>query len=105
MKLMHNFSIGVAIVGMTGLVGYASAANIEQGHQISNSTLVAQGAAAPGGTGSGSTSGMGSGNASSGMPSGSADPAKGTGGTYPEKAQSGMGMDPGTRGTTGSAAA
>lgn len=101
MKFANMFSIGITTVGMTCLVGYAFAANTTQGHQISDSTPVAQGAAAPGGTGSGATGGMG-GNAGSGMPSGGTDPGKGPVGTYPEKARPGMGMDPGMRGTQGS---
>jgi hypothetical protein len=102
MKLMHMFSIGVATVGITCLVGYASAANTAPGNLISDSMLVAQGTAAPGGTGSGSAGGMGSGNTGSGMTSGSTDPGKGTAGTFPEKARPGMGMDTGPGGTTGS---
>lgn len=104
MKLMHMFSIGVATVGITCLVGYASAANTAPGNLISDSMLVAQGTAAPGGTGSGSAGGMGmgSGNTGAGMPSGSTDPSKGPGGTFPEKARPGMGMDTGPGGTTGS---
>ena len=102
MKFMHMFSIGVATVGITCLVGYASAANTAPGNLISDSMLVAQGTAAPGGTGSGSAGGMGSGNTGSGMTSGSTDPGKGTAGTFPEKARPGMGMDTGPGGTTGS---
>lgn len=102
MKLMHMFSVGVATVGITCLVGYASAANTAPGDLISDSMLVAQGTAAPGGTGSGSAGGMGSGNIGSGMTSGSTDPGKGTAGTFPEKARPGMGMDTGPGGNTGS---
>ena len=106
MKLIHMFSIGVATVGITCLVGYASAANTAPGDLISNSMLVAQGTAAPGGTGSESAGGMGmgmgSGNTGSGMTSGGTDPGKGTVGTFPEKARPGMGMDTGPGGTTGS---
>ena len=102
MKLMHMFSIGVATVGITCLVGYASAANTAPGNLISDSMLVAQSTAAPGGTGSGSAGGMGSGNTGSGMTSGSIDPGKGTAGTFPEKARPGMGMDTGPGGNTGS---
>lgn len=104
MKLIHMFSIGVATVGITCLVGYASAANTAPGDLISNSMLVAQGTAAPGGTGRGSAGGMGMGsrNTGSGMTSGGTDPGKGTVGTFPEKARPGMGMDTGPGGTTGS---
>lgn len=79
MKLMHMCSVRVATVGMTCLVGYASAADTAPGDPVLDSMLVAQGTAAPGGTGSGSASGMGSGNTGTGMPSGSTDPGKGTG--------------------------
>jgi len=102
MKLMHMFSVGVATVGITCLVGYASAANTAPGDLISGSMLVAQGTAAPGGTGNGSAGGMGSGNTGAGMPSGNTDPGKGTVGTFPEKARPGTGMDTGPGGTTGS---
>ena len=101
MKFMHMFSIGVLQWGDLSC-WQCSAANTAQGHQISDSTLVAQAAIPPGGTGSGSTGRMESGNAGAGMSSGSTDPGRGTGDTYPEKARPGMGMDPGTRGTTGS---
>ena len=100
MKLMHMFSVGVTIVGMTCLVGYASAAT--PGDPTMDSMLVAQGTAAPGGTGSGSSSGMGSGNTGAGMPSGSTDPGKGTGGTFPEKARPGIGMNTGPAGNSDS---
>ncbi len=102
MKLMHMFSVGVAIVGMTYLVGYASAANTAPGDPIMDSVLMAQGTAAPGGTGSGSSGGLGSGNTGAGMTSGSTDPGKGTPGTFPEKARPGMGMDTGPGGNSGS---
>ncbi|MEO7861427.1 MAG: hypothetical protein ABIU05_13485, partial [Nitrospirales bacterium] len=85
MKRLHMFSVSVAAVGMTCLIGYASAAETAPGNPNLDSMLVAQGTAAPGGTGSGSASGMGSGNTGAGMPSGSTDPGKGTGGTFPEK--------------------
>jgi hypothetical protein len=102
MKLIHMLSVGVATVGMTCLVGYASAANTAPGDLISDSILVAQGTAAPGGTGSGPAGGMGSGNTGAGMTNGGTDPGKGTGGTYPEKARPGMGMDTGPGGNPGS---
>jgi len=102
MKLIHMLSVGVATVGMTCLVGYASAANTAPDDLISDSILVAQGTAAPGGTGSGPAGGMGSGNTGAGMTSGTTDPGKGTAGTFPEKARPGMGMDTGPGGTTGS---
>ena len=104
MKLIDMLSVGVATVGMTCFVGYASAANTAPGNLISDSMLVAQGTATPGGTGSGSAGGMGmgSGNTGAGMTSGSTDPGKGSAGTFPEKARPGMGMDTGPGGTTGS---
>ena len=102
MKFIHMLSVGAATVGMTCLVGYASAANTAPGDLTSDSMLVAQGTAAPGGTGSGSAGGMGSGNTGAGTTSGSTNPGKGTGDTFPEKAKPGMGMDTGTGGNTGS---
>ena len=53
MKLIHMLSVGVATVGMTCLVGYASADNTAPGNLIPDSMLVAQGTAAPGGKGGG----------------------------------------------------
>ena len=101
MKLIHMLSVGVATVGMTCFVGYAAAINTAPSDLISDSMLVAQGTAAPGGIGSGSAGGMGSGNTGSGLKGGSTDPGKGTDGTFPEKAKPGMGMDTGPGGTTG----
>jgi len=104
MKLIHMLSVGVATVGMTCFVGYAAAINTAPSDLISDSMLVAQGTAAPGGTGSGSAGGMGmgSGNTGAGTTSGSTDPSKGPAGTFPEKAKPGMGMDTGPAGNTGS---
>src|SRR5450759_1728319 len=99
MKLMHIFSVGVATVGITCLAGYASAADRAHGDSMSDFTIVAQGAAGPGGTGSGSAGGMGSGSIGSGITSGSTDPEKGTAGTFPEKAKPRMGIDTGPGGT------
>ena len=104
MKLIYKLSVGVATMGMTCLVGYASAANTAPGELILDSMLVAQGIAAPGGIGSGSAGGMGmgSGNTGAGTTSGVTDPSKGPAGTFPEKAKPGMGMDTGPAGYTGS---
>ena len=99
MKLIHMFSIGVATVGMTCFVGYASAANTVPGDLISGSMLVAQSTAAPGGKGGGSAGEMGRGDKGS-MRSGSTNSGMGTGGTFPEKAKPGIGMDTGPGGNT-----
>jgi len=54
MKLVHMFSVGVATVGMTCLVGSASAANTAPGEVILDSLLLAQTeTVAPGGRGGG----------------------------------------------------
>ena len=104
MKLIDMLSVGVATVGMTCLVGYAFAANTAPGDLISDSMVVAQNTATPGGTGSGSAGGMGmgGGNTGAGMTSESTDLGKGPAGTFPEKARPGMGMDTGPGATTGS---
>lgn len=109
MKLIHILSVGVATVGMTCLVGYASAANTAPGESTPDSMLVAQSTSAPGGKGGGS---MGEpGRADKGTTnemkvepgnSGSTNPGTGTDGTFPEKAKPGMGMDTGPGGNTGS---
>jgi hypothetical protein len=94
MKLIHMLSVGVATVGMTCLVGYASAANTAPGDLIQDSMLMAQGTAAPGGKGGGSAGEIGRADKGS-MRSGSTNPGLGTDGTVPEKAKPGMGMDTG----------
>ena len=53
MKLIYMLSVGVATVGMTCLVGSASAANTAPGGAIPDSMLVAQSTSAPGGKGGG----------------------------------------------------
>ena len=109
MKLIYMLSVGVATVGMTCLVGYASAANTAPGDLISDSMLVAQGTAAPGGKGGGSIGEPGRGDKGSTAEmkvtrgnSGITKPGMGTDGTFPEKAKPGMGMDTGPGGNTGS---
>ena len=102
MKLIHMLSVGVATVGMTCLVGYASAANTALGDLIPDSMLVAQGTAAPGGKGGGSIGEPGRGDKGSSGNSGSTNPGTGTDGIFPEKAKPGMGMDTGPGGNTGS---
>lgn len=102
MKLIHMLSVGVATVGMTCLVGYASAANTASGDLIPDSMLVAQGTAAPGGKGGGSIGEPGRGDKGFSGNSGSINPGAGTDGAFPEKAKPGMGMDTGPGGNTGS---
>ena len=102
MKLIQMLSVGVATVGMTCLVGYASAANTAPGDLTSDSMLVAQGTAAPGGKGGGSIGEPGRGDKGLSGNSGSTNPGRGTDGTFPEKAKPGMGMDTGPGGNTGS---
>ena len=54
MKLVHMLSVGVATVGITCVVGYASAANTTSGDVIPDSMLLAQSeTVAPGGRGGG----------------------------------------------------
>ena len=104
MKLITILSVGVATVGMTCLIGSASAANSAPGDLISDSMLVAQGTPAPGGKSGGAPGEMG--RADKGTPSGSMKQKKfgGTGAdnTKPEKARPGMGKDAGAGGKTGS---
>ena len=104
MKLITILTVGVAAVGMTCLVGYASAANSAPGDLISDSMLVAQGTPAPGGKSGGAPGEMG--RADKGTPSGSMKQKKlgGTGAdnTKPEKARPGTEKNTGTGGTTGS---
>ena len=53
MKLVHMLSVGVATVGITCLVSYASADNTAPDDVIPDSMLVAQSTPAPGGRGDG----------------------------------------------------
>lgn len=87
MKLISILSIGVATVGITCLVGYASAANSASGDLISDSVLLAQGTPSPGGRGGGAVGETG--RADKGTPNGSKN--QGTPGslTTPEKAKPG----------------
>jgi len=99
MKLVHMLSVGVATVGITCVVGYASAANTTSGDVIPDSMLLAQSeTVAPGGRGGG-TAGE-TGRADKGTQSGSKK--QGTPGSISEKAKPGTGKDTGTGGTTGS---
>lgn len=99
MKLISMFSVGVATVGMTYLVGYASAANSAPGDLISDSMLVAQGTPAPGGRGGGAPGETG--RADKGTPN--ADMNQGTpGDTIPGKAKPRTEKDTGKRGNIGS---
>ena len=99
MKLISILSVGVATVGMTCLVGSASAANSTSGDLTSDSMLVAQTeTVAPGGRGGG-TAGE-TGRADKGTQSGSKK--QGTPGSISEKAKPGTGKDTGTGGNTGS---
>ena len=102
-------SVGVATVGMTCLVGYASAANTAPGDLIPDSMLVAQSTAAPGGKGGGSIGEPGRADKGSirgdkgfSGKSGSTNPDTAPDGTFPEKAKPGNGMDTGPGGNTGS---
>ena len=109
MKLIHMLSVGVATVGMTYLVGYASAANTAPGDLIQDSMLVAQSTSTPGGKGGGSIGEPGradkgsiSGDKGFSGKSGSTNPDTAPDGTFPEKAKPGNGMDTGPGGNTGS---
>ena len=109
MKLIQMLSVGVATVGMTCLVGYASAANTAPGDLIPDSMLMAQSTAAPGGKGGGSIGEPGRADVGSiredkgfSGKSGSSNPDTGPDGTFPEKAKPGMGMDTGPGGNKGS---
>ena len=82
-------SVGVATVGMTCLVGYASAANTAPGDLISGSMLVAQGTAAPGGKGGGSVGETGRADKGSMGKSGGKNTGMGSDTTIPEKAKPG----------------
>jgi hypothetical protein len=94
MKLISIFSVGVATVGMTCLLGYASAANSAPGDLISDSMLVAQDTVAPGGRGGG-TQGE-TGRADKGTPEGSKKQGA------PGDTKPGPDKDTGTGGNTGS---
>jgi hypothetical protein len=89
-------SVGVAAVGMTCLVGSASAANTAPGGLTPDSMLLAQSTPAPGGKGGGAIGEPG--RADKGTTNemkvergnnGLTKPGMGTDGTYPEKAKSG----------------
>jgi hypothetical protein len=98
MKLIYMLSVGVASVGMTCLVGYASAADTASGNLISDSMLVAQSTPSPGGRGGGTAGEMG--RADKGTQSGSKKQGTPGDNTSPEKAKPGTEMD--TGGNTGS---
>lgn len=109
MKHIYMLSVGVVTVGVTCLVGYASAANTVPGDSTTDSMLVAQGTAAPGGRGGGSIAEPGRADAGSirddkgfSGRSGSENPDMETDGTFREKAKPGKGMDTGPGGNTGS---
>ena len=109
MKLIQMLSVGVATVGMACLAGYASAANTAPADLITDSMLMAQSTAAPGGKGGGSIGEPGRADVGSKRDdkgfsgrSGSTNPDTGPDGTFPEKAKPGMGMDTGPGGNTGS---
>ena len=102
-------SVGVATVGMACLAGYASAANTAPADLITDSMLMAQSTAAPGGKGGGSIGEPGRADVGSKRDdkgfsgrSGSTNPDTGPDGTFPEKAKPGMGMDTGPGGNKGS---
>ena len=61
MKVIHTFSIGAAMMGMTCLFGAVPAANSGQGDRMTDSTQIAQVGVGTSGTGSGTTGGMPSG--------------------------------------------
>jgi hypothetical protein len=100
MKLIYMLSVGVASVGMTCLVGYASAADTASGNLISDSMLVAQSTPSPGGRGGGTAGEMG--RADKGTQSGSKKQGTPGDNTSPEKAKPGTEMDTGSGGNTGS---
>ena len=99
MKLISKLSFGMATMGMTCLVGYASAATSESGDQISDSMLVAQSTPAPGGRGGG-TAGE-TGRADKGTQN--EKKAQGSpGDTLPNKAKPGADKETGRGGNAGS---
>lgn len=102
MKLMNTFSVGVAIVGMTCLVGHASAASTAADDLISDSMLVAQSTPSPGGKGGGTAGEMGRADKGSTTKKESKNPGMGADETIPEKAKLGTEKDTGTGGNTGS---
>jgi hypothetical protein len=109
MKLIQMLSVAVATVGMACLAGYASAANTAPADLITDSMLMAQSTAAPGGKGGGSIGEPGRADVGSKRDdkgfsgrSGSTNPDTGPDGTFPEKAKPGMGMDTGPGGNKGS---
>ena len=82
-------SVGVATMGMTCLVGYASAANTAPGDLIPDSMLVAQGTAAPGGKGGGAAGETGRADKGSMGKSAGKNTGMGADTTIPEKAKPG----------------
>ena len=87
MKLIYMLSVGVATVGMTCLVGSASAANTAPGGLTTGSMLVAQSTSAPGGRGGGEAGEMGRADKGSMIKSGKNNPGMGADKTIPEKAK------------------
>lgn len=100
MKLMNTFSAGVAIVGMTCLVGHASAASTAADDLISDSMLVAQSTPSPGGKGGGTAGELGRADKALPTKKESKNPGMGADQTIPETATPGMEKDTGTGGTT-----
>jgi len=100
MKLITILSVGMATVGMTCLVGYASAANSAPGDLISDSMLVVQGTPAPGGRGGGAAGETG--RADKGTQSGSKNQGTPGSNTMPEKVRPGTEKEAGTGGNAGS---
>ncbi|MEO8047303.1 MAG: hypothetical protein ABI684_08455 [Nitrospirota bacterium] len=85
MKLIHMLSVGVATVGMTCLVGYASAANTAPGGLTTDSMLVAQSTSAPGGRGGGDAAETGRADKGSMSQKGKDNPGMGADKTIPAK--------------------
>jgi hypothetical protein len=109
MKRISILSVGVATVGMTCLLGYASAANSASGDLISDSMLMAQSTPAPGGRGGGAIGEPG--RADKGTTNEMkvergnnrlTKPGMGTDGTSPAKAKPGTDKDTGRGANTGS---
>ena len=89
MKLIYRLSVGVATVGMTCLVGYASAANTAPGGVIPDSMLVAQSTPAPGGRPGGDAGEAGRADKGSMGKSAGKNTGMGADTTIPEKAKPG----------------
>ena len=89
MKLIYMLSVGVATVGITCLVGYASAANTAPGDLTKDPLLVAQSTSAPGGRGGGDAGEMGRADKGNMMKSGKNNPGMGADNTIPKKAKQG----------------